>query len=586
MPSISQIHHPYYKRRCKDWYSYRLAYEGGEKFCYKYLLKHSERETHKDFQRRVCVTPIPAFAKAAVKEIRNAIFQRLSSVSRKGGSAKYQAATSGQLGGVDNDGNSMTTFLGTEVLDELLVVEQVGILVEAPAVDALIPPKDFKPYLCMFSPEDIRTITYGKGPRRREIDQLVIRESHIEYDSIYGLPHSECDVYRRFWIGEDGYVWHEYINAGEFNPLTRKHAPDIRQEATRLNLKRIPFVLMDIKDSLMADVVRHQVALLNLNSTAVTYSINSNFSLYVEQGDALGGHLYTKGAGVNGNGNNANDSEIKVGPLRGRRYQKGTDAPGFINPSSEPIDAALKMMDNLKKEIRQLVHLAVSNLGTRTSGDSKEKDQTGLEAGLSFIGLILEAGEREIARHWAAYENIIVEDQEIATICYPSRWNLKSTKDQIEEAKAAYEMSMKLPGNKIKREASKKLAEVLLQGQVSEDIIIKIHDEIDSAPYVSSDISFVESAMEQGLLGNETGAMALGFNADEAAKAMSDKAEKLRQIQAAQTSAPLVGNGDPVQGIDQTPVQAREQKREERDAARGVAGRQPTRGEGRRTNEE
>ena len=575
--SIARIQHPEYRRKCKDWYAYRLGYEGGDEFCRKYLLKYSDRESHEDFNRRICVTPIPAFAKTAVTEVRNAIFQRLSSVSRKGGSKKYQAAANGQQGGVDNNGSSMTTFLGREVLDELLVVERCGVLIEAPAFKGLIPPADFRPYLCRYRPEDIRSIRYGEGIKRNEIMAVTLRETHMRYDQQYGLPEGERDVYRRFWIDEDGYVNHQYIHPGKFDKLSREHGPDRPEQPTQLKLKRIPFVLGDIGASLMSDVVRHQVALLNVQSTAVNYSINSNFSLYVEQGDQLGGHLYKKEAGSGGR-SDGRETEIQVGPLRGRRYQKGADAPSFINPSSEPVESALKVMQNLKDEIRQLVHLSVANLGTRTSGESKAQDQNGLEAGLSFIGLTLELMEREIARHWAAYENVKEAERDIATICYPVRWNLKSSADQIEEAEKSYSMAMKLPGNRVKKEASKQLANVLMQGNVSAETIARIHQEIDEAKYATSDLRNIEVSREQGLLSNATGAEALGYGPDEAKKAREDKMEQLRQTAAAQSSAPI-------QGADQTAAEARDQKRQERDQARGQAGPQPTRGSGRGNNE-
>ena len=61
----------------------------------------------------------------------------------------------------------------------------------------------------------------------------------------------------------------------------------------QLKLKRIPFVLLDIGDSLIKDVCDYQIALLNLLSSDISYALRSNFPFFVRQEDefAAGGHL-------------------------------------------------------------------------------------------------------------------------------------------------------------------------------------------------------------------------------------------------------------------------------------------------------
>ena len=73
---------------------------------------------------------------------------------------------------------------------------------------------------------------------------------------------------------------------------------------------------------------------------------------------------------------------IKVGATHGRTYDKGMNPPAFINPSAEPLRASLELQDRLKRDIRELVNLAVSSLAVRASAESKAMDNQGLEAGL------------------------------------------------------------------------------------------------------------------------------------------------------------------------------------------------------------
>jgi hypothetical protein len=101
--------------------------------------------------------------------------------------------------------------------------------------------------------------------------------------------------------------------------------------------------MLDIGDSLIKDVCQHQIALLNLVSSDVNYALKGNFPFYVEQRDmrALGSHLKVAanadGTATQG-GQGASDTDIKVGVTQGRAYDKGANAPQFINPSSEPLE--------------------------------------------------------------------------------------------------------------------------------------------------------------------------------------------------------------------------------------------------------
>jgi len=53
---------------------------------------------------------VPSFAKSAILDIRNAVFQRMRDITRNGGSQAYQDAIAGLDGGVDRRGASMNPF--------------------------------------------------------------------------------------------------------------------------------------------------------------------------------------------------------------------------------------------------------------------------------------------------------------------------------------------------------------------------------------------------------------------------------------------------------------------------------------------
>jgi hypothetical protein len=123
--------------------------------------------------------------------------------------------------------------------------------------------------------------------------------------------------------------------------------------------------MLDIGDSLIKDVCQHQIALLNLVSSDVNYALKGNFPFYVEQRDmrAMGSHLKVAanadGTATQG-GQGASDTDIKVGVTQGRAYDKGANAPQFINPSSEPLKASMDLQAKLEADIRKLVNSGCS----------------------------------------------------------------------------------------------------------------------------------------------------------------------------------------------------------------------------------
>ena len=147
----------------------------------------------------------------------------------------------------------------------------------------------------------------------------------------------------------------------------------------------------------------------------------------------------------------------------------------------------MDLQAKLEDGIRKLIHLAVADTANRATAESKSMDNQGLEAGLSYIGLVLEAAERQIAEFWAAYEERNPSQRNVATIKYPDRYSLKTDSDRIAEAQSLVKLMYAVPGQKVKRELAKNIVLALLGGKISVGDIQAIFDEIDKAPYATSD---------------------------------------------------------------------------------------------------
>jgi hypothetical protein len=567
--TIIDSRHLAYDDSSLDWEKWRLTYRGGAPFRDRYLKQFSTREDGDDFARRKECTPVPTFAKSAVNEIRNSIFQRLRDTVRRGGSKAYQAAINGLDGGVDRRGASMNAFLGMEVLSELLVMGKVGVYTDNSTSqgDTLADTLNSRPYVYVYQVEDILSWTCSRPDRPSEFQSLLLRDTCVEYHQDFFLPSRKFIRFRHLWIDETGFVNIQFYD--EKGALVDKDGNPAGP--TVLELTTIPFVLLDIGDSLIKDACDYQIALLNLGSSDISYALKANFPFYVEQRDmrAAGSHLKVA-ANADGTstagGQGAADNDIKIGSSQGRAYGQGLDQPAFINPSPEPLQASMQLQDRLEEKIRQLVHLSVKTLATRESAESKNLDNQGLEAGLSFIGLVLESAERKIAEHWCSYENKGPSHRELATIKYPDRYSLKDDSDRIEESTKLSKLMTTIPGRQVKRELAKVIVDSLLAGKVDIGVLETIREEIDQADYTTSDPETLMSAVEKGLCGEQTASKALGFADNEFLQARKDHAARIARIQAAQS--PVSDSTPGARGVDdfsEDPDEAREEKRQSRD---------------------
>lgn len=564
--SISTITHPLYEECIYDWEKWRLTYNSGQDFINRYLQKFSSREEDTDFNIRKSITYCPAFAKSAVNDVKNSIYQRLVDISRIGGTKSYQNAVSGDKFGVDLLGSSMNFFMGTKVLPELLVMKKVGVYVDMPQVNKQLTVADsykyngsnynrlnyngsnydvlIRPYLYIYHAEDIRGWRYDEGANANEFKILLLRENQYVYDDYFGLPQEVKTIYRLFKL----------INVGDENNLnnlsytkrkvqiltfetyveetTNKLIDNVLSEVV-LDIDKIPFVCLELSHSLMADIADYQIALLNMASSDIMYSLKSNFPFYVEQFDPRAISPYTKG--------NEEDVDVEVGTASGRRYPLGTERPAFIHPSSDPLLASMQKQEQLMKEIRLLINLSISNIQARSASlESKSFDQQSLESGLSYIGLELENAERRIGLLWSMYEG---SNSSIPSVKYPEKYNLKSDEERRNDCTQLEKLINGVPSKTYQKEIAKNIANILLRNRVPDSKLEQIYKEVDNSDVVNIDPEIVTKDVEQGLVSLDTASRIRGYPEGEVEKAKVDHAERLSRIAISQTEGAAAARG-------------------------------------------
>lgn len=543
-----------------DFVKYRLTYEGGRIFIERFLKQLDTREDLTDFTRRKEMTYCPAFAKEGINEIRNAIYQRMPEIIRADVTPSYTLAATGDEGGVDLKNNSMNKFIGKEVLPELLIMGRVGVYVDMPQVnpDSLLaqfvtPPH---PFLYMYRAEDILNWSYTTRNNEQVITQVLLREYYTPIDE-NGYPCGLAERFRHIRLTANGVELKMLVRVT--NPNTNE-VTEVVEEEFLLPLKRIPFILSSLGASLLKDICDYQVGLLNLASSDINYALRSNFPIYVEQYDARTESVYNKVAVLTASGemevktgtDNPPSNELSAGVAKGRRYPMGANSPGFINPSSEPLNASMQKQAEMKEDMRRLLNLAVSNVAvTRASAESKRVDQVGLESGLAAIGMELEAIERQVSKLWAAYEKVEINP----IISYPQQYDLKTNRDRIEEAKGYKELKGLAPSRKFSLEIGKLAVRSLLDGRVTNSRMEEMMAEIDKATYTTGDAKEIEIDVNLGLVSAVTASDARGYHgAIETPIAQAEHAKRLAEISKAQTSGnPDTGNQGNVKDLNPSP---------------------------------
>lgn len=529
-PPIS-MWHPTYGSDYGKWEKWRRAYEGGKDFIDLYMQKLSDRETVADFDARKAIAYAPTFAKAAINDIKNAIFQRTADVARKDGPPSYMDAVKGLEGGVDLQGNTMGSFIGTETLPELLVLGRVGVLIDAPddIGTTMRDKKGKNPFISTYVREDI--VNWSPAKPTNGYATLLLRESVDQIDD-FGLPTGTKTIFRLYQRQNNGVKVSFYANDGV--------------EAIKevfLDIPEIPFVSFDLPLSLMEDVADYQVALLNLESSDISFSRKANFPIYYEFYDSRsdGQHFKPQVEPGEEGADESRDREVKAGLADGRRINKGLDAPGFVNPDPETLRVSMEKGQQIREDIRLLVNLNLQNLNPRRQGaDSKAMDAHSLEASLSYIGLVLQKGEMELGKHWNHFE----KTQKRPSIVYPKSYNLKTEGERQEEADRLAKLQSKIPSDTYQREMAKKIVN-LTMFDLPDSVIATIEEEVDNAQTLTSDPEQVLAAHEAGLVGDELASETLGYPNGEIERAQKDRAERIKLTLEAQGGPPDANRGAP-----------------------------------------
>lgn len=526
---MEMITHPDMYSQMLEWQKWRDTAESGQNFINRYLQQFSAREEALSFIRRRNMTYCPAYAKGALNDVKNAIYQRMADIIRENGPDSYMTAIRRS---VTRKGQDINSFIGYSVLPELLVMGKVGVFVDRDPLPEFATKLDAEknpPYLYVYQIEKILNWAYEKD----ELVSVLLEDTVPVYDDDTLLPKGEKISYRLLNKTPDG-VRVRIFETGK----------EPEQDYT-LAIDKVPFVIFDIGQSLLTDIANYQIALMNLASSDLNYCFVANFPFLTVNTNPIEDYGMGKAnvSSVSYEGSSdftessdgavniattssiqqVDDTKTAISPSKGMKYGMGLERPGFIAPPSDPLMASMKKQSDMKDEIRQLLNLALSSLG----------DTTSKEEGLSFIGQELERGEREIAKIWAEYEH---SDNQ-AVIKYPNNYSLRTDGERFEEAKTLSAITPSLPSKTAQKELTKSVTRLLLENKVSPEVMREVLREIDTVENVVTDPNVLAMDFSNGVVGTELYSKLRGYPEGEVEKAKCDHAERAARIVMAQTSA-------------------------------------------------
>lgn len=540
---------------------WRDILRGGE-FLKSRLVKFSKRETDTEYTDRKKITYCPNYARSGLFEVRNTICRRFSDIKRNGGGPKFTEILNGKHGGVDLHGSSMSSFIGKDVLTELLFMQCVGVYIDnMPAPELKVQNNDH-PYLYLYKREDINKIKFSRG----KITELTL--------TIYP-ERSESSEPKKV---DDGFQREFKLLADGVSVIDHKNDEQVERF---LDLDEIPFVFFELTHPLLEDVADAQIALMNMNSADLIFGIKANFPFYVENSNPDPTDLM-KQYGLDADGNIENtptskDQELNLGVTKGKRYPIGANAPTFIAPPAEPLEASMKKQKEIKADIRHMLNLSLSLLADRrSSADSKMVDDRSTEAGVRTIAAELQKGEEAIIRIWHKYIGV----ENTVTVTYPSDFELRSEVERNEEAKKLLETMKLVHTQKARKELLKEVYRLLFASKIPESKLEEILREVDRLKYLPADHKELRLDVDSELISRVDAAQALQYPSGTVAEALEEKKERATAVAMAQAQVDkLTQPVNPDNPEDRNLNNNKEQKKQSRDNTLNTDTKDRTRGE-------
>lgn len=494
---------------------YRLCYAGGEEYIRTNLHRINSRETIPDYNLRLQLAYSPNVARRELLRLQDALTRSVDAVQRVA-PPQYHAF----MEDVTCTGVGISSFIKDTIIPELLQVAGAYVFFDR------IGSSD-KCVLSLIKRESIQNMRFDS--ETGELTGVTFRAQKAIYDEETNFPKGTKEVMMLLWKNPEGYVNLVSDVGGKQETVTVYDVPSI------------PFVWAELPKCLLEDVIKNDVAILNLAASDLTYALNSNFAFFTEQvnsTDAVANGTVTSFEETpTGEYMEKTSPIVDIGVAHGRRYAQGLDRPGFINPSPDPLRVSMEKQSAIAAEIKELILRNLADFDTNREADG----------GLSCIAAKLAEFETKLLNVWNMFFQKNISD---CFIQYPSGYTLLSTKEIQELVDGNTEQLKNTCSITMKKTLLKQNAELLLRSRVNDGTLTEVYKEIDAAEVIILDPNLIIKQHTEGIVGDVTATKLSGYSEDEAKRAQEDHMERLRRIALAQSPGNTEAILNGARGID------------------------------------
>lgn len=563
---VVKMRSPQFAAKKCEYEKWRLSYEGGDKYLDFAIRRYSKRETIPDWQERKKLSYNSNHTKRIVNNIRNSLAVKLPEVTRKGDAGYLKIVQED----IDGKKTSLNQFLALNVIPWLLVLERVFVYVDAPpkAENATKAEDDGQPY-CWMIPND-RMLAWNKDDVTGKLRSALIAESEDIIDPETLLVSKCVPRFRYVRYLKVGETFQGFTGEGVVVLIMDKDGK-IKKNDFIAELTQLPLAEFEIPCSLVEDIAQIQYSLTNIQSTDIQFLIKGNFPIFAKQIPAnkkldpkLGNRKQPDDTVVRSQNREFDETDFDIGTTRkalatgigsGITYEKDMVAPGFIAPPVANLQAAMAKEKDMEELIQLTADLAMTTLSIKAleqSGKSKEMDAIGRDAGLYYIGTVLEGGERVLAELITWFLGSTTE----AAIDYPDDYSDKSQDDRNTEVEGLQKLKTAVRSEVYQKTIDKRIAEVGCRLFTPTEDIEAIKTDIDGVPWFDESTersAMINQDVTAGVMSTTTGSEMRGLDPVKEAAANEDAMTKQADLLSGgivQPAGELDDQGNPIPPTD------------------------------------
>ena len=441
--------HPDYDKYEARWEFYVRSYMGGQDYFNGAYLTRYISETTDDYDRRLDLTPLDNHCKNIV-HIYSSFLWRVPP-TRAYNSAANNVALDSFLKDADLDGRSFDAFM-REAQIWSSVYGHVWLMMDKPKSTAGTKAEeleqDIRPYVTMFTPENVLDWNYARTPSGRfELDYLKVRERVIRVDE------TTTETYYRVWYKDRVEQWHSV------NDLDKMIEVDDNV------LGRIPAVFLPAQRSITRGIGLSDIADASYMQRAIYQELSE-----IEQLIRISNHpTLVKSFGTDASAgagaiiNLPDDMDAQLKP-----YQ--------LQPSGQNLDAVRASITDKVESINRMSHMgAVRGTDAQVmSGVAMQTEFQMLNAKLAEKADILELAEEQLWQLFCEWQGITPDIE----IFYPDAFDLRDYDKEL-----LFLQQMRSTGVKsvtLMQEIDKKISDLILD----DEALAKSHVEIESGSQV------------------------------------------------------------------------------------------------------